>query len=116
MPKISIDYAVMEKADDVYAIRLDCKWLDMGSFAALADIISSDENNNIVVAPKSELIDSKNNIVVTEDKGHLIAAIGLDNLVVTHTPDATLVCHIDQAQKIKELLELIKANSGEKFL
>ncbi|UCF42538.1 MAG: mannose-1-phosphate guanylyltransferase [Planctomycetota bacterium] len=116
MPKISIDYAVMEKAHNVHAIMLDCRWLDMGSFAALADIISSDRNNNIVVAGQTELLDCKNSIVVTEDKQHLIAAIGLDNFVVAHSSDATLVCHTDQAQRIKELLELIKQHSGEKFL
>ena len=116
LPKISIDYAVMEKADEVYAIKLDCRWLDMGSFAALADIISSDENNNIVVAGSSELLDCKNNVIVTEDKGHLIAAIGLENIVVAHSPDATLVCRIDQTRKLKELLELIEKNGGEKFL
>ncbi|HIJ69730.1 MAG TPA: mannose-1-phosphate guanylyltransferase [Planctomycetes bacterium] len=116
MPKISIDFAVMEKAKNVCAIKLDCRWLDMGSFAALADIISSDLNNNIVVAGHSELLDSKNNIVVTEDEGHLIAAIGLENMVVAHSPDATLVCHIDQTHRLKELLELINSRSGDKFL
>src|SRR3989339_1696674 len=49
LPKISIDFAVMEKAEKVYAIKLDCHWLDMGSFSALADIVTSDQNNNIVV-------------------------------------------------------------------
>ena len=116
MPKISIDFAVMEKAKNVCAIRLDCRWLDMGSFAALADIISSDENNNIVVAGHSELLDSKNNIVVTEDEGHLIAVIGLENMVVAHSPDATLVCHVDETGRLKELLELIKSRTGDKFL
>jgi len=116
MPKISIDFAVMEKAKNVCAIKLDCRWLDMGSFAALADIISSDRNNNIVVAGHSELLDSKNNIVVTEDEGHLIAAIGLEDMVVAHSPDATLVCHIDQTHRLKELLELINSRSGDKFL
>jgi mannose-1-phosphate guanylyltransferase len=116
MPKISIDFAVMEKAKSVCAIRLDCRWLDMGSFAALADIISSDQNNNIVVAGHSELLDSKNNIVVTEDEGHLIAVIGMENMVVAHSPDATLVCHIDETGRLKELLELIKSRSGDKFL
>jgi mannose-1-phosphate guanylyltransferase len=116
LPKISIDYAVMEKADKVYAIKLDCGWLDMGSFAALADIISSDKDNNVVVAGTSELLDCKDSIIVTEDKGHLIAAIGLENIVVAHSPDATLVCHIDQTQRLKELLELIKQHAGEKFL
>jgi mannose-1-phosphate guanylyltransferase len=116
LPKISIDYAVMEKTDKVYAIKLDCRWLDMGSFVALADIISSDKDNNIVVAAQSELLDCKNSIVVTEDKAHLIAAIGLENIVVAHSPDATLVCRIDQSQRLKELLELIKRHTGEKFL
>lgn len=116
LPKISIDYAVMEKADKVNAIKLDCRWLDMGSFAALADIISSDKDNNIVVAGQSELLGCKNNIIVTEDKGHLIAAIGLDNIVVAHSPDATLICHIDQTDRLKELLDSIKEHTGEKFL
>jgi mannose-1-phosphate guanylyltransferase len=116
LPKISIDYAVMEKADKVNAIKLDCRWLDMGSFAALADIISSDKDNNIVVAGQSELLDCKYSIIVTEDKGHLIAAIGLENIVVAHSPDATLICHIDQTHRLKELLELIKQHDGEKFL
>jgi len=116
LPKISIDYAVMEKADRVYAIKLDCRWLDMGSFAALADIISSDKDNNIVIAGTSELLDCKDSIIITEDKSHLIAAIGLENIVVAHSPDATLVCHIDQTHRLKELLELIKQHAGEKFL
>jgi mannose-1-phosphate guanylyltransferase len=116
LPKISIDYAVMEKADNVYAIKLNCRWFDMGSFAALADIISSDRDNNVVVAGVSELLDCKDSIIITEDEGHLIAAIGLKNIVVAHSPDATLICHVDQTQRIKELLELIKQNTGEKFL
>ena len=116
LPKISIDFAVMEKAKKVKAIKLDCRWLDMGSFAALADIISSDENNNVVVAGQSELFDCRNSIIVTEDKGHLIAAIGLENMVVAHSPDATLVCHIDQTQRLKELLDMIREHGGEKFL
>ncbi len=116
LPKISIDFAVMEKAERVKAIKLDCRWLDMGSFAALADIISSDENNNVVVAGQSELFDCKNSIIVTEDKGHLIAAIGLENMVVAHSPDATLVCHIDQTQRLKDLLDMIKEHGGDKFL
>jgi mannose-1-phosphate guanylyltransferase len=116
LPKISIDFAVMEKADYVHAITLDCRWLDMGSFAALADVISSDTNKNIVVAGHSELLDCKNSIFVTEEKEHLIAAIGLENMVVAHSPDATLICHIDQAQRLKELLAVIEKNTGDKFL
>ncbi|MBN2456079.1 MAG: mannose-1-phosphate guanylyltransferase [Sedimentisphaerales bacterium] len=116
LPKTSIDFAVMEKAGNVHAITLECRWLDIGSFAALADIISSDKNNNIVVAGTSELLDCKNNIVVTEQKEHLIAAIGLRDALVVHCPDATLVCPIDQTQRLKELLEQIRQNGRDKFL
>jgi mannose-1-phosphate guanylyltransferase len=116
LPKISIDYAVMEKADKVYAIQLDCQWLDMGSFAALADVIQSDENDNIVVAGASELIDCRNSIMVTEDRGHLIAAIGLDGIVVAHTPDATLVCPVSQTERLKALLERIEEHGRTRFL
>jgi mannose-1-phosphate guanylyltransferase len=62
------------------------------------------------------LLNCKNSIIVTEDKGHLIAAIGVENLVVVHSPDATLVCRKDQTDKLKELLGLIKQNIGEKYL
>jgi len=116
LPKISIDYAVMEKAHSVHGIKLDCRWLDMGSFAALADIITADPSNNVVVAGAVELLGCKDSIVVTEEKGHLIAAIGLDNMVVAHSPDATLVCPADQTHRLKELLEIIEKHGSEKFL
>jgi mannose-1-phosphate guanylyltransferase len=116
LPKISIDFAVMEKAPNVHAIRLDCRWLDLGSFAALADIIKSDKNNNIVVAGQYELLDCKSSVLVTEDSEHLIAAIGLENMVVAHSPDVTLVCPLDKTYLIKELLERIEGRTGEKFL
>jgi len=116
LPKISIDFAVMEKADNVRAIMLDCHWLDIGSFAALADIISSDADDNVVVADHSQLLDCKNSIIITEQKGHLIAAIGLDNIVVAHSPDVTLICRADQTDKIKQLLEKIEKKGTTKFL
>jgi len=116
LPKISIDYAVMEKADKVHAIQLDCRWLDMGSFAALADVINSDADNNVVVAGISELLECRNSIIATEDKGHLIAAIGLENIVVAHTPDATLVCDLSRTDRLKELLERIEQHGHVDFL
>jgi mannose-1-phosphate guanylyltransferase len=106
----------MEKAPCVHAIMLDCRWLDLGSFAALADIIKSDKNNNIVVAGQTELLDCKSSILVTEDTQHLIAAIGLDGIIVAHSPDATLVCPVNQAHRLKDLLEAIERRTGDKFL
>lgn len=116
MPKISIDYAVMENARDVYALKLDCHWLDLGAFTSLAEFIDSDKDNNIIVAGHSQLLDCRDSIIVTEEQGHLIAAIGLENIVVAHTPDATLICTREQTKRLKELLEIIQKNTGEKFL
>lgn len=116
LPKISIDFSVMEKAQEVYGIPLECRWLDLGSFAALADIISSDANQNIVVAGYSELLDCRNNIVATEDAGHLIAMIGVENMIVAHTPDATLICPAGQSYRLKELLARIEQRGEQQFL
>jgi len=116
LPKISIDYAVMEKATNIYATKLHCRWLDLGSFTALAEIIETDENNNIRITKSSELLDCKNSVIVTEDEQHLIAAIGLDNIIIAHSPDATLVCTSDQAPRLKELLDKIKKHKGDKYL
>jgi mannose-1-phosphate guanylyltransferase len=106
----------MEKAPKVHAIRLNCQWLDMGSFSALADIIQSDKDGNIIVASQSETVNCKNSILVTEDKEHLIAAIGLENMVVVHSPDATLVCPLGETEKLKQLLEVLKQHKKEKYL
>ncbi len=116
LPKISIDFAVMEKAKNVHAIRLNCQWLDMGSFSALADIINADGNGNTVIAGVSELLNCKNNVIATEDNNHLIACIGLKNMTIVHTQDATLVCPTDEAERLKQLLELIRSHNGEEFL
>jgi mannose-1-phosphate guanylyltransferase len=116
LPKISIDFAVMERADQVYAIRMDCDWLDMGSYLALADIMAKDDQANMVSAEKYMLMDSTDNIVVTEQDGHLIAGIGLKGLVVAHSPNATLVCARDQLDKLKALLTRIEEQGGSHFL
>lgn len=116
LPKISIDFAVMEQAENVCAIKLDCRWLDLGSFAALADVINADTANNIVVADHSEVLDCKNCIVVTEQPDHLIAVVGLEDVVVAHSPDATLVCHMNRTDSLKDLLARVEQRTGSKFL
>ena len=116
LPRVSIDFAVMEKASDVFAVKLDCQWLDMGSFVALGGLIGVDANNNVVAAMANELLDCKGTIVVTEDDGHLIAAIGMEGVIIAHSPDATLVCPVDQADRLKELLESMERRGSSKYL
>ncbi len=116
LEKISIDYAAMEKADNVYGIELNCRWLDLGSFAALRDIIKPDVFGNTIVSKHKELLDSNDNIVITEDDGHLLALIGVENMIVVHSKDATLVCPVSQAERLKELLDKLTTTNQELFL
>lgn len=104
LPRISIDYGIMEKHPYVLMAELNCKWLDVGSFRAVAAAAGGpDAQGNSAVGAALVELDAKNNIAVSEDN-HLIALLGVDDLVVVHSPDATLVCRRDMAERIKELV------------
>ena len=107
LEKISIDYAVMEKSSDVLVVVLPCSWVDLGSWSSLSDVLPSDKHGNVVAAGSVERIESKNNIIVSEDE-HLLALIGLEDVMVVHSKEATLVCHKSQAQRVKELVALLE--------
>ena len=101
LPKISIDYAVMEKASSVLAVNASFVWDDIGSWPSLAAHFPKDASGNASRGPVA-VHDSKNNLVYSS--GKMVALCGVSDLVVVETPDAILVCHRDQAQEIKKLL------------
>ena len=72
--------------------------------------------DNAVAAARSVLVDVGNALVVSSDPGHLIAAVGCEDLLIIHTPDATLVCRADRAEEIKSLYGLIGERFGGEFL
>ena len=111
---ISIDYAVMEKADNVLMAELKCEWLDVGSWPALADVCSADSEDNVVIASDSIVLDSTRNIVVSHD-GHLMAVVGMDDCIIVHSSDATLVCNKSDSQRLKDLLAEIEDRYGTTF-
>jgi mannose-1-phosphate guanylyltransferase len=110
LPKISVDYALLEKADNVIVLPASFDWDDVGSWPAVARHHPKDSSGN-VVRGRAIVEQGNNNIVVAED-GHLLAVIGADDLIVVHTPDATLVCPRHRAQDIKQLLKRIGAGAG----
>ncbi len=112
--KISVDFGVMEKAADVLVVQMDCQWLDVGSWTAIAATRAADGAGNRQVAPRALFVDGQNNIVVAEDD-HLIVVLGATDLIVVHSPDATLVCRRDEAERVKELVELCRACFGERY-
>jgi mannose-1-phosphate guanylyltransferase len=100
--KISIDFALMEKADNVLTIPAGFDWDDVGEWPAVARHYQADDAGN-VSRGLAVMEKSTGNIVFT-DNGHLVALLGVEDLIVVRTEDATLVCRKDQAQQIKGLV------------
>lgn len=111
-PQTSIDYAVMEKADNVCSVAGRFDWDDVGSWDALARVFPVDEAGNLFLGPHVDM-DGKNLIVYNKDAERdadkpVVATLGLENLVIARTPDAVMICHRDRVQDIKKLLEKVK--------
>ncbi len=115
LPKISVDFAIMEKADRVACVAMPCTWLDVGSWTSLADVFQADAAGNTQAAPNVMTLDAEGNIVVGEDD-HLVALVGCRDLVVIHSEDATVVCRREDAQNIKALVEKVKEAHGERYV
>jgi mannose-1-phosphate guanylyltransferase len=102
LPRISFDYAIMEKADRVLVVEASFDWDDVGSWRAVAKYFKNDADDNAANCEITTL-DSTNNIVFNAD-GTSIALLGVHNLIVVRTQDAVLICHRHQAEKIKNLV------------
>lgn len=105
MPNISIDYALMEKSDNIAMVELQSDWKDLGSWKSIYEVSPKDENNNVFVG---HVLDkgSKNSFVYSSSK--LVATIGLEDTVVIETEDAILACKKDKTQEVKQIYETLK--------
>ncbi len=102
LPRISFDYAIMEKADRVLVVEAGFDWDDIGSWHAVANYFEKDKRGNAANRAITA-VDSSNNIVFDEE-GTTIALLGVHDLIVVRTPDALLVCHRHEAERIKDLI------------
>jgi mannose-1-phosphate guanylyltransferase/mannose-6-phosphate isomerase len=100
-PSISIDYAVMEKAENCAVIGGDFGWSDIGSWKAISELYESDEAGNRIQG-KAVLVESRNCFI--QGGGRLVAAVGVNDLVIVDTGDAVLVADRDRAQDVKEVV------------
>ncbi len=112
LPKISIDYGVMEKAENVLSMKARFRWDDVGSWPALERVFKSDENKNII---KGLWVgrDTNNSIILGDDE-NLIATLGLNNMVVVKEKDSILIMSKDKAQDLKKVVEQIKEDENLK--
>ncbi|MEO6329581.1 MAG: mannose-1-phosphate guanylyltransferase [Ginsengibacter sp.] len=112
---ISIDYGVIEKAENVYVIPSSFGWSDLGAWGSVYDNLEKDYFGNAVVGDNVMVFDATKNVIQADNK-KLVLLQGLDDFIVVDTKDALLICKKDKEQEIKEYLAEIKRNKGEKFL
>ena len=112
---ISIDYGVMEKADNVYIIPSSFGWSDLGTWASAYDNLEKDYLENAVAGNNVMVIDATKNMVHA-DNNKLVLLQGLDDFIVVDTKDVLLICKKDKEQEIKEYVAEVKRNKGDKFL
>jgi mannose-1-phosphate guanylyltransferase len=119
--KISVDFAVMEPAAQnrgracVLTVEMPVQWMDIGSWPALADVIGLDAQNNAVDAAFHVLVDSDNNIIVSHEPEHLMAAVGVSDMIIVHTRDVTMVCPRRDAQRVKDLVLRTQDTYAQRF-
>ncbi|AMO56838.1 mannose-1-phosphate guanyltransferase [Endozoicomonas montiporae] len=112
-PDNSIDYAVMEKTNSAVVVPMDAGWCDVGSWSALWLLGQKDDNNNTVQG--DVILDNVENCYVHSEKS-LIAAIGVENLVITESDDALLIAHKDCVQDVKKVVKTLKENNRAEAL
>jgi mannose-1-phosphate guanylyltransferase len=121
LPKISIDYAVMEPASTgkgkahVSVVEMPVQWIDVGSWPALGETLTPDADDNAAECPTALFVDSYDNIVYSSDPDHLVSLIGVSDMIIIHTKDATMVCPKSEAQRVKDLAGKVKEKYGDKF-
>ena len=103
MPSIAVDHAIIEPAAHVAALEGDLNWGDVGSWAALADVLEADEEGHLL-SGRVVAVDGRN-LIVRGAAEKLIALVGVEDLVVVDTEDALLVCRRDQAQRVREIVD-----------
>jgi mannose-1-phosphate guanylyltransferase/mannose-6-phosphate isomerase len=109
----SIDYGILERTDKVAVVPMDINWVDVGSLTAIGDFLEVDESGNAVTGNVVN-IDSENTIVYGEKR--LVATLGLKDMIVIDTHDATLVCPKDRAQDVRKVVDVLKSRDADEYL
>lgn len=115
MPKLSIDYAIMEGAERMAVIPVDIGWSDIGNWAALYDVSQRDVDGNISrgATQNRVLLDTRRTLVLSN---RCVVTIGLDDIVIVDTDDALLVCRRDQTEQVRAAVEKLKSQGMNQFL
>ncbi|MBE2217430.1 MAG: mannose-1-phosphate guanylyltransferase [Ignavibacteria bacterium] len=110
---ISIDYGVMEKAKNVYVIKADLKWSDLGSWDEVSRLRVKDKNGNAIMGD-SFIKDAHNNLIMSQ-KG-FVSVIGADDLIIINTKDGLLICKKERSQEVKEIVDYLKRKGMSDYI
>lgn len=112
---VSVDYGIMEKADNVYVIPSSFGWSDLGTWRSAYAIIKKDVSENALTSKDVIAIESSNNMIHAQKK-KLLLLQGLDDFIIVDTPDVLMICKKSKEQEIKQYVEMIKHKKGDKFI
>ncbi len=113
----TIDYGIMEHAAKVAVLpAIDLGWNDVGSWESMFEVFDADEKGNVVLDAHYIGLDTRDTLVWAEESERIIVTIGVNRLVVVETPDAILICAREQAQKVKEVVSLLKQGAQSRYL
>ena len=116
MPTLSIDFAIMEKADNIAVMPTDIGWSDVGAWASLYDILPQDSFGNCIKGQARDnrvILDTRDTLLYSD---RLAVAIGVEDIVVVDTDDVLLVCHKDRTQQVKQVVDYLRENGSDEYL
>ena len=112
-PNDSIDYALMEKSNNVVVIKLDAGWSDVGSWESLYEISEKDKNGNVL---KGDIFAEETYNTYIDSGSHFIATIGVTDLVIIDTPDATLIANKGQSHKVQKIVKNLQSTDRKEHI
>jgi mannose-1-phosphate guanylyltransferase len=117
LENVTVDYGVMEHADKVAVLPAGgLDWSDVGSWDSLFDVLLPDKEGNINFAGNHIAEDTHNSLVYGNRDDRLVVTIGVDDLIIVDSGDVLLVCHKDQAQKVRKVVDSLRNPEKEKYL
>ena len=114
LKQVAIDNAIIERADNVATIEADIEWGDIGSWAALTDVLPTDSSGNLFSGDVLSI--ASNNSTVYAGSKKVIALIGVEDLIVVDTEDALLVCRKEDAQRVREVIDNLQSEGRERYI
>jgi len=120
LEKVSVDYAVMEgaaAAGRVATVAADIAWSDIGDFHALGESLPGNRSGNLIIGDRAMVVvrDVKDSVIVSSSD-RVVAAIGLDSMIIVDTPDAVMVCSRSRAQEVKQVVDALAALGADRYV